>query len=254
MPSIISYNVNGIRAAIKKGFWEWLYAENPDIICLQETKAHTNDLDFTITQPESYHAFFHAAEKKGYSSVAIFSKEKPLQVAYGCGMEKYDAEGRFLRLDFADFSVMSVYLPSGTSGDERQAFKEECLADFLPYITELRKTIPNLILCGDFNIAHQDIDIHSPKTNKNSSGFLPQEKAWMTDFLATGFTDTFRYLNPSSQAYSWWSYRANARINNKGWRIDYLLVTDTLKDKCLSASILPEAEHSDHCPVKLVLS
>lgn len=254
MPSIISYNVNGIRAAIKKSFWEWLYAENPDIICLQETKAHTGDLDFTITQPEHYHAFFHAAEKKGYSSVAIFSKEKPLHVEYGCGMSKYDIEGRFLRVDFADFSVMSVYLPSGTSGDERQAFKEECLADFLPYITELRKTIPNLILCGDFNIAHQDIDIHSPKTNKNSSGFLPQEKAWMTDFLATGLTDTFRHLNPNSQAYSWWSYRANARKNNKGWRIDYILTTDTLKDKCLSASILGEAEHSDHCPIKLVLS
>lgn len=254
MSSIISYNVNGIRAAIKKGFWEWLYAESPDIICLQETKAHTSDLDFTITQPESYHAFFHSAEKKGYSSVAIFCKEKPLHVEYGCGMAKYDSEGRFLRVDFADFSVMSVYLPSGTSGDERQHFKEECLADFLPYITELRKTIPNLILCGDFNIAHQDIDIHSPKTNKNSSGFLPQEKAWMSDFLATGLTDTFRYLNPSSQAYSWWSYRANARKNNKGWRIDYILTTDTLKDKCISASILPEAEHSDHCPIKLVLS
>lgn len=253
MPSIISYNVNGIRAAIKKGFWEWLHTEIPDIICLQETKAHTGDLDFTITQPEYYHAFFHAAEKKGYSSVAIFCKEKPLHVEYGCGIAKYDAEGRFLRVDFADFSVMSVYLPSGTSGDERQTFKEECLADFLPYITELRKTIPNLILCGDFNIAHQDIDIHSPKTNKNSSGFLPQEKAWMTEFLATGFTDTFRHLNPAKQEYSWWSYRFNARQNNKGWRIDYILTTDSLKDKCLSASILPEAEHSDHCPIKLLI-
>lgn len=254
MPTIISYNVNGIRAAAKKGFWEWLYAEKPDVICIQETKAHTEDLDLSYTQPAEYHAFFHAAQKKGYSSVAILCKEKPLHVEYGCGIEKYDAEGRFLRADFADFSVMSVYLPSGTSGEERQAFKEACLADFLPYITALRKTIPNLILCGDFNIAHQDIDIHSPKTNKNSSGFLPQEKAWMSEFLATGLIDTFRSLNPTKQEYSWWSYRSNARVNNKGWRIDYLLATDTLKDKCVSASILPEAEHSDHCPIKLEIA
>lgn len=253
MPSIISYNVNGIRAAVKKGFWQWLNEESPDIICLQETKAHTDDLDETFTKVENYHVYYHHAEKKGYSSVAIFTKEAPLKVVYGCGIEKYDREGRFLRVDFADFSVLNVYLPSGTSGDERQAFKEECLVDFLQYVTDLRQTIPNLILCGDFNIAHQNIDIHNPVSNKNSSGFLPQEKAWMTDFLATGLVDSFRHLNPDKQEYSWWSYRANARKNNKGWRIDYILITEELHKRSVSAHIMPDAEHSDHCPIKLVL-
>lgn len=254
MKSIISYNVNGIRAAATKGFWEWLAAENPDIICLQEVKAHTQDLDARFLQPEGYHAYYHCAEKKGYSSVAIFTKEKPINVEYGCGNPKYDVEGRFIRIDFTDFSVMSVYLPSGTSGDERQTFKEECLADFLPYITHLRKTIPNLVLCGDFNIAHTELDIHDPVRNKNTSGFLPQERAWMTAFLETGMVDSFRLLNTAPHQYSWWTYRANARANNKGWRIDYCLITETLKQRCKEVGILADVVHSDHCPIKLILA
>lgn len=251
--TIISYNVNGIRAAATKGFWTWLAEESPDVLCIQETKAQSQDLDASFLNPQGYHAYYFSAQKKGYSSVAIFSKEKPLHVEYGCGMELYDFEGRFLRADFPTFSVLSVYLPSGTSGDERQAFKEKCLDDVLPYFLELKQKFPNLIICGDFNIAHENIDIHNPVSNKNTSGFLPQERAWMTKLFASGFVDGLRLHDKNPHQYSWWSYRANSRANNKGWRIDYTVLSEALAQKSAAASILMDVVHSDHCPIKIVL-
>ena len=245
---IISYNVNGIRAALNKGFKDWLEQENPDIVCLQELKALPEQVD-SFYEDFGYEMHWESAEKKGYSGVAILTKIKPLHVEHGCGNSLYDCEGRVLRADYEDFSVMSVYMPSGTSGDIRQDFKYEWLDFFLDYVNDLRKSVPNLIISGDYNIAHKAIDIHNPVSNKNSSGFLPEERAWLTKYVESGFIDTFRHFNPDPHHYSWWSYRANARANNKGWRIDYHMATEPLKDRLKSASILPNAYHSDHCPI-----
>lgn len=245
---IISYNVNGIRAALNKGFKEWLEAENPDILCLQELKALPEQVD-NFYEDLGYKMYWETAEKKGYSGVAILTKSEPLHVEHGCGNDLYDSEGRVLRADYKDFSVMSVYMPSGTSGDIRQDFKYEWLDFFQNYVDELRKEVPNLIISGDYNIAHKEIDIHNPVSNKNSSGFLPEEREWLTKYVDSGFIDTFREFNTDPHHYSWWSYRANARANNKGWRIDYHMATEPLKERLTSASILPNAFHSDHCPI-----
>lgn len=245
---IISYNVNGIRAALNKGFKEWLEHENPDIVCLQELKAMPNQVD-NFYKDFGYEMYWESAEKKGYSGVAILTKTKPLHVEHGCGNPLYDSEGRVIRADYNDFSVMSVYMPSGTTGDIRQDFKYEWLDFFFDYVNELRKSIPNLIISGDYNIAHKEIDIHNPISNKNSSGFLPEERAWLTKYVESGFIDTFRHFNTEPHQYSWWSYRANARANNKGWRIDYHMATASLKDRLINASILPNVQHSDHCPI-----
>lgn len=254
MKHIISYNVNGLRAAQNKLFFDWLAAESPDIICLQETKAQPDQLDALALSPPGYHAYFHSAEKKGYSGVAIYTKEKPQRVITGSGMPAYDQEGRILRADFADFSIMSVYMPSGSSGDHRQAVKEAFLPDFLAYTQALRQEIPHLIISGDFNIAHTEQDIHDPVRNKDSSGFLPHERAWLSDFLASGFVDSFRLHHPEARdQYSWWSYRSRARASNKGWRIDYHMVAAPLAERCVAASILTEVVHSDHCPIKVVM-
>ena len=253
MPIIISYNVNGIRAALKKDWALWAKATNADVIALQETKAHPDQLDLTIFDDLGYHHYWFSAEKKGYSGVALLCKEKPLNVVYGCGIAKYDIEGRVIRADFKDFSVLSVYFPSGTTGGVRQVYKMEFLSDFQTYINELKKEIPNLIVSGDYNICHEEIDIHNPVTNKNSSGFLPEERAWMSSFLKSGFIDSFRNFTKAPHHYSWWSYRAASRERNKGWRIDYNMLSETLLDRFKRASILPEAKHSDHCPVLLEL-
>lgn len=245
---IISYNVNGIRAALNKGFKEWLEAENPDILCLQELKALPEQVD-NFYEDLGYKMYWETAEKKGYSGVAILTKSEPIHVEHGCGNDLYDSEGRVLRADYKDFSVMSVYMPSGTSGDIRQDFKYEWLDFFQNYVDELRKEVPNLIISGDYNIAHKEIDIHNPVSNKNSSGFLPEEREWLTKYVDSGFIDTFREFNTDPHHYSWWSYRANARANNKGWRIDYHMATEPLKERLTSASILPNAFHSDHCPI-----
>ncbi|NVK84787.1 MAG: exodeoxyribonuclease III [Cytophagia bacterium] len=247
---IISYNVNGIRAALNKGFKEWLEAENPDILCLQELKALPEQVD-NFYEDLGYQMYWETAEKKGYSGVAILTKPEPIHVEHGCGNDLYDSEGRVLRADYKDFSVMSVYMPSGTSGDIRQDFKYEWLDFFQNYVNELRKEVPNLIISGDYNIAHKEIDIHNPVSNKNSSGFLPEERDWLTKYVDSGFIDTFREFNTDPHHYSWWSYRANARANNKGWRIDYHMATEPLKERLKSASILPNAFHSDHCPIVL---
>tara|TARA_R110000796_G_scaffold96719_1_gene203111 strand:- start:562031 stop:562792 length:762 start_codon:yes stop_codon:yes gene_type:complete len=248
---IISYNVNGIRAAMKKDFVGWLKVENPDILCLQELKALPDQVDTSEFEGLGYHLYWEPAQKKGYSGVAIFSKIKPLHVEHGCKNPLYDCEGRVIRADYEGFSVMSVYMPSGTSGDIRQDFKYEWLDFFFEYANELRKTIPNLIISGDYNIAHKAIDIHNPVSNKNSSGFLPEEREWLTKYTEAGFIDSFRVFNQNPHEYSWWSYRANSRTNNKGWRIDYHMTTAEMKDRLVSASILNDAVHSDHCPILL---
>jgi exodeoxyribonuclease-3 len=248
---IISYNVNGIRAAMKKDFIGWLKLEDPDILCLQELKALPEQVDTSIFEDLGYHLYWEPAEKKGYSGVAIFSKIKPLHVEHGCGNQVYDSEGRVIRADFKDFSVVSVYMPSGTSGDIRQEFKYQWLDFFFNYANDLRKNHPNLIISGDYNIAHEPIDIHNPVSNKNSSGFLPKERAWLTKYISSGYIDSFRAFNPNPHEYSWWSYRANSRENNKGWRIDYHMATTEMKDRLVSARILNHAIHSDHCPILL---
>ncbi len=248
---IISYNVNGIRAAITKGFIEWLQAANPDVICLQEIKATADQVPQDEISKAGYpFQYYFSATKKGYSGVAILSKTEPKNIVFGTGIEHMDFEGRNLRADFENFSIMSLYLPSGTNIDRLQ-HKFGYMNDFQNYITQLRTQIPNLIIGGDYNICHEPIDIHDPIRNKNVSGFLPEERAWLDGFLKTGFTDSFRHFNKDPHHYSWWSYRAGARNNNKGWRIDYLLVTNNLTQKLKRAQILPEAKHSDHCPVMI---
>ncbi|MDP6921495.1 MAG: exodeoxyribonuclease III [Lutibacter sp.] len=251
---IISYNVNGIRAAIRKGFIPWLQAADPDVICIQETKAHKDQLDLSLFEKAGYpfHYWF-SAQKKGYSGVAILSKIAPRRVVYGTGIASMDFEGRNLRVDFDQFSLMSLYLPSGTN-EARLAFKLNYMAEFQEYVNTLKKEIPNLIISGDYNICHTEIDIHNPKQNQRTSGFLPVERTWLGAFIDAGFTDSFRLLNKEPHHYSWWSYRANARQNNKGWRIDYHMVSDPLKEKIERAYILPEAVHSDHCPIAVEMA
>jgi exodeoxyribonuclease-3 len=246
---IISYNVNGIRAAITKGFLNWIQQANPDVICLQEIKATPDQIPLIDVELSGfpYHYWF-PAQKKGYSGVAILCKTKPKNVVFGTGIDHMDFEGRNLRVDFDDFSVMSLYLPSGTNID-RLDHKFKYMDDFQQYVDELIKEVPNIIICGDYNICHEAIDIHDPIRNKTVSGFLPEERAWLDKFIKRGFIDTFRVFNKEPNNYSWWSYRANARANNKGWRIDYCLASEPLKNRVTRAVILPEAKHSDHCPV-----
>jgi len=246
---IISYNVNGIRSAITKGFTEWLATDPCDVICLQETKAHKDNVDFASIEALGYETFWYSAEKKGYSGVAVFTKRKPDFVQYGNGIMQSDAEGRVIRLDFGDVTLVNAYFPSGSSGDIRQEYKYQWLEEFFEYIYELKKTRPNLIITGDYNICHKPIDIHNPISNKDSSGFLPDERAWMDKWFDSGFVDTFRFINPHPHQYSWWSYRANARANNKGWRIDYISISKSLEGKLKDATIYPDVKHSDHCPV-----
>ncbi len=246
---IISYNVNGIRAAISKGFIEWLQIANPDVICLQEIKATEDQIPIADIEKAGYpYQYYFSATKKGYSGVAILSKIKPNEITFGTGIEHMDFEGRNIRVDFDAFSVMSLYLPSGTNLD-RLDHKFMYMDDFQNYVNTLKNTNPNLIICGDYNICHESIDIHDPVRNKTVSGFLPEERAWLDGFMKSGFIDSFRHFNKEPHHYSWWSYRAGARNNNKGWRIDYNLVSEPLRDKIKRAVILPEAKHSDHCPI-----
>ncbi len=250
---ILSYNVNGIRAALNKGFESWLQAANPDVLCLQETKALQEQVDTQVFEKLGYNHFWFSAQKKGYSGVAILTKKEPQSIVYGTGIEQMDFEGRVLRVDYPDVSIISLYLPSGTNTD-RLDYKFQFMDEFQAYIDELKKEVPHLVICGDYNICHQAIDIHDPVRNKTVSGFLPEERAWIDGFIRAGFIDSFRHLNPNPHHYSWWSYRANARANNKGWRIDYALVAERLENKILKSYILPEAKHSDHCPVGVELN
>lgn len=247
---IVSYNVNGIRAAISKGFINWLEQAKPDVVCLQEIKATPDQLPLLDFEMAGYpYHYWFPATKKGYSGVAILSKTKPNNVVYGTGIEHMDFEGRNIRVDFDELSVMSLYLPSGTN-IERLNHKFMFMDDFQNYITDLKKEIPNLVICGDYNICHEAIDIHDPIRNAKVSGFLPAERSWLDAFLKNGFIDSFRHLNKEPGNYSWWTVRVKtARTDNKGWRIDYCLVSEALKDRIKKALILPEAKHSDHCPV-----
>ena len=245
---IITYNVNGLRAATTKGLPQWLEENQPDVVCIQETKLQPDQYPAEAYEALGYKAYLHSAVKKGYSGVAILTRIEPDHIEYGMGIEEYDYEGRFMRADFGDLSVVSVYHPSGSSGDERQDFKMGWLGAYQDYINQLKKQRPHLVLCGDYNICHQAIDIHNPKSNANTSGFLPEERQWMTDFMASGFTDAYRHFYPETQKFTWWSYRFRARANNKGWRIDYCMVSDTLKEQMVEAWISNDAVHSDHCP------
>ncbi len=250
---IISYNVNGIRAALRKGLLTWMTQADPDILCLQEIKANPEQFDEKLFHAAGYpYCYWYPAQKKGYSGTAILSKHKPLRVEYGTGLDYMDFEGRTIRADFDGFSVMSLYLPSGTN-IKRLEHKLQFMADFQIYINQLKMQIPNLVICGDYNICHEPIDIHDPVRLQHVSGFLPVEREWLGGFINSGFTDSFRYLNADVQAYSWWSYRANARANNKGWRIDYHMVANPIRENISRALILPDAMHSDHCPVLLHL-
>jgi len=250
---IISYNVNGIRAALKKDFVGWLQKENPDIICLQETKANKEQVETNLISDLGYHLFWFSAQKKGYSGVAIFSKQKPDRVIEGIGIEKYDFEGRMIRADFGNFTLINSYFPSGTTGTVRQDFKMEYLADVQKFIDELKKERPNILLCGDYNICHKPIDISKPENKKGVSGFLPEEREWVTNFIDSGFIDSFRMFDDSADKYSWWSYRAGSRAKNLGWRIDYHMVSEPLRSKIKSAKILSDIVHSDHCPILVEL-
>lgn len=248
---IISYNVNGLRAAITKGFLEWLKNENPDIISLQEVKIQSEQVDTTPFEQMGYFQYWHYAQKKGYSGVALLTKEKPIEVVAGIGNEKYDNEGRTLTAYFSNFALIAAYFPSGTMGDIRQEVKMSFLFDFLEYVKQINAKLPNLIISGDFNICHKPIDINHPEKHTRVSGFLPEEREWMDKLVEAGFIDSFRVFNQQPNQYSWWSYRAGARDKNLGWRIDYHFVSEPLIGKLINASILSNINHSDHCPVML---
>ena len=247
---IISYNVNGLRAAMKKGFVEWLKTEPADVICIQENKAQQSDVDSSIFYETGYKDYWFCAQKKGYSGVTVFSKIAPDHVQCGTGHQVSDDEGRVIQLDFGNLRLINAYFPSGTTGDERQTYKYQWLDEFYDYVQDLRKQHPNIILCGDYNIAHKEIDLHSPKTNQQTSGFLPEERAWMDKFYGNGWIDVFREIKPEPHRYTWWSQRfPSVRAQNKGWRIDYISATDSLRSCIKDAEIYPDVKHSDHCPV-----
>ncbi len=244
---IVTYNVNGIRSAMNKGFTDFLKAESPDIVCLQELKAQERDIDEKSLHDLGYHCYWYPAEKKGYSGVGILSKTEPLQVEKGMGHPLFDHEGRIITAHFKDFQVMSCYFPSGTTGDIRQKIKYEFLDAFYEFIHGKTEAKDKLVICGDYNIAHKPIDIHDPVGNKNSSGFLPEEREWMDKWFGNGMLDSLRHLNPEPDIYTWWSFRTNARSRNKGWRIDYISISNSLKKNLKSAGVYGDWVHSDHC-------
>lgn len=250
---IISFNLNGIRSAINKGFYDWLKNESPDVLCVQETKAQESQIEVDKFKELGYHSIIHSAVKPGYSGVAIFSKKQADFVQIGIGIDEFDYEGRLIRADFGDFTQINSYFPSGTMGDVRQEVKYAYLDAVQNYVNELKKERPNIVLSGDYNICHKEIDISNPKTKKGVSGFLPEERQWMTDFLESGFIDSFRVFDQSPEKYTWWSYRAGARKKNLGWRIDYHMISETMQDKLISASIQNQVVMSDHCPIVVEL-
>lgn len=239
---------------MKKGFMDWATTVEPDILCIQETKAYKEQVDVKSIEDNGYQHYWNSAERAGYSGVAIFSKQEPNHVEYGTGIASMDGEGRVLRADFDECSVITLYLPNGGSGEARQNFKMKFCYDFAEYIKNLREEIPNLVVCGDYNICHKAIDIHDPVRNAKVSGFLPEEREWVSYFMEyCNMIDSFRYFNQEPHQYTWWSYRGNARNNNKGWRLDYHMVTDVLEPHLVRSVHLTEAKHSDHCPLLLEL-
>lgn len=250
---IITYNINGIRAALEKDFLSWTTAAKASVLCLQEIKANLDQVNLSGFENLGYEIYWHPSQRKGYSGVAILTKQTPLHVEYGCGVSKYDEEGRVLRVDYKNYSVLTTYMPSGSTSEERQYFKMEWLDFFTTYIKKLQKKIPHLIINGDFNVCHQAIDIHNPIVNQYSPGFTPEEREWFSKFLTLGYVDSFRHFTKDPHHYSWWSYRAGARKKNLGWRIDYQLVSESLTKHLKRSVHLSEARHSDHCPVMLEL-
>lgn len=247
---IISFNLNGIRSAVRKGLFEWLPQQDADIVCLQELKAQASDMTDPMLNPPSYHGYFHYAEKKGYSGVGIYCRKQPQQVIEGLGIAEFDAEGRYIRADFADFSVVSLYLPSGSSGEERQEVKFKFMAAFLPHLRELRASGREVLICGDWNIAHKEIDLKNWRSNQKNSGFLPEERAWLSEiFDGVGFVDVFRLVHPEQVAYTWWSNRGQAWTNNVGWRIDYQIATPGFASRARVADIYKLQRFSDHAPL-----
>ena len=251
---IVCLNLNGIRAALRKGLGEWAAAEPADIYCFQETKIDASLVAEIGAQFPGYEAHFACAEKKGYSGVAVLTRVPPKAVTVGIGTPEFDAEGRVLRVDFDGFTLVNMYYPSGSTGDARQAVKEAFMAESKRYLTDLLAVQPNVVHCGDFNICHKDIDIHHPERHQGVSGFLPHERQWMTDVLALGLTDSFRHVNQEPDHYSWWTYRAGAKDKNLGWRIDYHLVSSALTPAIVDHQLRPEFGFSDHCPLVLTLS
>ena len=247
---IISVNTNGIRAAARKGFFDWLKKVDADVVCIQETKAQEGQLTDPVFSPEGYHVFYHDAQKKGYSGVAIYSKKKPNNVQFGIGWEDMDSEGRYLQADFDNISVISLYMPSGSSKEERQDFKYDLMYRMTPKLKEMLTHDREYIICGDWNIAHKVIDIKNAKANEKNSGFLPEERAWMDELIdELGWVDAFRVVNKEPHQYTWWSNRGQAWKNNTGWRIDYQMITPGLKDKVKSTEIYKDERFSDHAPL-----
>lgn len=246
---ILSWNVNGIRAVQKKGFTEWMLDEQPDVLCLQETKANKNQLDDEILNIDDYNAYFSTPERKGYSGVAIYTKEMPVAVEYNLGFEEFDSEGRIIVAEYKNFVLLNVYFPNGKQDQERLDYKMRFYAEFLKYINQLKSQGKNVIFCGDVNTAHKEIDLSNPKANMTISGFLPQERAWIDKVIADGFLDTFRLVNSEPENYTWWDYRTGARERNIGWRLDYFFVSENLRQNITDAFILKDVLGSDHCPV-----
>ncbi len=247
---IITLNLNGVRAAARKGVFEWLSTQPADIVCVQELKAQIPDLVDEIRSPDGFHGYFHCAEKKGYSGVGIYSRQKPDQVIEGIGIAEIDHEGRYIRADYGKLSIVSLYLPSGSSGDHRQSSKEFFLKKFYPLLEEMVTSNREFLICGDWNIAHNEIDLKNWRANQKNSGFLPEERAWLTDiFDKVGFVDVFRRINPEPHQYTWWSNRGQAWANNVGWRIDYHIATPGIASKATTTSIYKEQRFSDHSPL-----
>ncbi len=246
---VITLNVNGIRAAERKGFFSWLQQQGADIVCLQEIKAQSHQLDSSVFHPLGYHCYYHEAEKKGYSGVAIYSKIQPDLIVKGIGWSDVDTEGRFIEAQFGNLSVISLYLPSGSSGEERQAFKFSFMARFLPYLQDCFKSKRDYIICGDWNIAHKEIDLKNWRGNRKNSGFLPEERTWLDQLFSEGWLDAFRLVNQDAEQYTWWSNRGQAWAKNVGWRIDYQIISAGLEDKVVATSIFKDERFSDHAPL-----
>ena len=251
---LLSWNVNGIRAAQRKGFVDWVSQNGPDILCIQETKASPEQLSEELTAMPGYHVYFSSAERKGYSGVATYSNVKPQNVAHGLGIEKFDNEGRILRMDYADFTLFNIYFPNGKSSEERLDYKMEFYDAFLEHLGQLKRQGRNVVVCGDVNTAHKEIDLARPKPNEKISGFLPVERAWMDQWVSHGYVDTLRMFNQEPGQYSWWDARGGGRSKNVGWRIDYFFVSESMKDKVTGAFIMPDVMGSDHCPIGIDLA
>lgn len=251
---IYSWNVNGLRAVSKKGFFEWAGSVEPDILCIQETKLQEGNLDDNLKYIGDYEAYFSFADKKGYSGVATYTKHKPINVSHGIGIERFDSEGRILITEFEEFTLLNIYFPNGQMSEERLQYKLEFYDAILDFSNNLVKSGKKLIICGDYNTAHTEIDIKNAKSNEKTSGFLPIERAWMDKFISNGYTDSFRYLHPELIMYSWWSYMFKSRERNTGWRIDYHFISNNLLDDLVNADILNDVYGSDHCPVTIELN